>query len=49
MNKFKAATNDEIERLKNQLKWQVSELWPVINIDTWGRWLFIGIDADNSC
>jgi len=24
MNKFRAATNDEIERLKNQLKWQVS-------------------------
>jgi len=23
INKFKAATNDEIERLKNQLKWQV--------------------------
>jgi len=26
VNKFKAATNDEIERLKNQLKWQVRSL-----------------------
>jgi len=25
MNKFRASTNDEIERLKNQLKWQVSD------------------------
>jgi len=25
MNKFKATTNDEIERLKNQLKWQVRQ------------------------
>jgi len=24
MNRFRATTNDEIERLKNQLKWQVS-------------------------